>query len=274
MGGVKGTADKAAKKRRVIESRSRKAALPDARAYLDALEAKRVALEDAARDQRAFGSVWGAKAQASLDDFLELARLAGKTEVTFTRALASGDFIPDIVENETPGYTGKVMDTAAAFAAAARTFSDRELEEYVQKGEVAAALLRERGTTARVPAEPRPVRLDDAARDATSSKSGELAWPTEKWKGSPEELSRKQHAIFVFLRRVWNPFIEETGALVTRQMLRDCDPDAGIAVRNALRTRQGTRHKPSMPPDIRIVLTRDVKKAARERPILYATLHS
>jgi hypothetical protein len=51
------------------------------------------------------------------------------------------------VESKAPVYTDE-MD-AAAFAAAARTFSDRELKEYVQKGEVAAAVLRERETTSR-----------------------------------------------------------------------------------------------------------------------------
>jgi hypothetical protein len=52
-------------------------------------------------------------------------------------------------------YTGKVMDTAAAFAAAARTFSDRELKEYIERGELAAAVLRERETTSRATATPR-----------------------------------------------------------------------------------------------------------------------
>jgi hypothetical protein len=53
-----------------------------------------------------------------------------------------------------PGYTGG-MDTAAAFAAAARTFSDRELKEYVEKGELAAAVLQEREGTTHATATPR-----------------------------------------------------------------------------------------------------------------------
>ncbi len=109
-------------------------------------------------------------------------------------------------------------------------------------------------------AKPGPVALEDAAKETASSKAHGLAWPTEKWKGSPEELSRKPRAIFAFLRRVWNPFIEETGALVTRQMLFDHDIDAGIALRNALRKRSGAREKPTMPRDIRIVLTRELRK--------------
>jgi tetratricopeptide (TPR) repeat protein len=57
--------------------------------------------------------------------------------------------IRSIDESNNPGYTRTDMDNAAAFAAAARTFSERELKEYVQKGEVAAAVLRERETTSR-----------------------------------------------------------------------------------------------------------------------------
>ena len=55
-----------------------------------------------------------------------------------------------------PRYTGSNMDTAAAKADAARTFSDRELNEYIQWGEVAAAVLRERENKDRAPAESRP----------------------------------------------------------------------------------------------------------------------
>src|SRR5271170_2499742 len=55
-----------------------------------------------------------------------------------------------------PRYTGRNMDTAAAKADAARTFSDRELNEYIQWGEVAAAVLRERENMDRAAAEPRP----------------------------------------------------------------------------------------------------------------------
>ena len=53
-------------------------------------------------------------------------------------------------------YTTEIMGNAAAKAAAARTFSDRELQEYIQWGEVAAAVLRERENKDRAPAEPRP----------------------------------------------------------------------------------------------------------------------
>jgi hypothetical protein len=69
------------------------------------------------------------------------------------------------VEDEQGGYNSSTMDTAAAFAAAARTFSDRELKEYIQRGELAAAVLRERETTGRATAAPRPKWEKDALPD-------------------------------------------------------------------------------------------------------------
>jgi hypothetical protein len=172
-------------------------------------------------------------------------------------------------ESKTPGYTDEGREDRQSEAVpppgimpdeehdlnALRAQLDIPFDVARKALEQAQAELTARGTTARATAEPRPVRLGDAAREATSSKSGgEVAWPAEKWKGSPEELSRKQFAIFVFLRRVWKPFIEETGALVTRQMLMERDRDAGLALKGALRGRR------PMPSDIRIVPTRDLKK--------------
>lgn len=61
-----------------------------------------------------------------------------------------------VVESKKPGYTRDAMDNAAAFPAVARTLSDRQLEELVEKGEVAAAVLKERGKTDPTAAEPRP----------------------------------------------------------------------------------------------------------------------
>ena len=56
------------------------------------------------------------------------------------------------------------MGNAAAKADAARTFSDRELQEYIQWGEVAAAVLRERENKDRAPVEPRPEPAAGATR--------------------------------------------------------------------------------------------------------------
>jgi tetratricopeptide (TPR) repeat protein len=185
-----------------------------------------------------------------------------------------------IDESNTSRYTSYNMsDMAAYFAVARRAFekglSVAELDEAIDDKLAAKAATRE--ITARATAEPRP---DEPApvepvRSAVAAtpESAELAWPTEKWKGSPEEVSRKPHAIFAFLRRVWKPFIEDTGALVTRQILLDHDTDAGIAVRNALRVRKGMTRKPKMPDDIPIIRVKDLKTTVSNRRVTYANLH-
>jgi hypothetical protein len=157
------------------------------------------------------------------------------------------------------------MDESAAIACkpAADYFGlpvevvERKLKEEAAEREVTA-----RQTTGRAKATVRP---KGAAKEttATPKPSDGPEWPSEKWKGSPEELSRKPFAIFAFLRRVWKPFIDETGALVTRQMLIERDRDAGLALKGALRG-----HRP-MPGDIRIVRTRELKNTVGEGPILF-----
>jgi tetratricopeptide (TPR) repeat protein len=113
------------------------------------------------------------------------------------------------------------------------------------------------------PAETATVHLEHAAKETTTPKPSDgPAWPTEKWKGSPEELSRKIFAIVAFLRRVWKPFIEETGALVTRKVLADRDPKAALALKGFLRAHD-------MPRDIRILSDQKLKEyILSERPVL------
>lgn len=115
---------------------------------------------------------------------------------------------------------------------------------------------------------PKTARDDNTAREQTAApapaappSTEALQWPTEKWKGSPEELSRKQHAIVAFLRRVWKPFIDGNNLLVTRAMLAEHDEEAAGAIKNYVRTN-------SLPSDIRIVRGRDVRKVAARRPLL------
>lgn len=139
-----------------------------------------------------------------------------------------------------PVYNNQFMDTASAYAIVARDLG-KSVED-LQKLRTDEA--------ARAPVPARPV-----AAALPASTAAALEWPSEKWKGSPEHLSRKQRAIFPFLRRVWKPFIENIGAVVTRQMLRDSDRDAEVALGNALRSC-------AMPADIRIVPTRELKKSA------------
>jgi hypothetical protein len=76
-------------------------------------------------------------------------------------------------------------------------------------------------------------------------------WPSEKWKRSQE-----------FLRRVWKPFIEATGAVVTRRILAEIDPAAAAALTSALRSSP-------MPADIGIIATKDLKRDAVKRPAIF-----
>jgi uncharacterized protein affecting Mg2+/Co2+ transport len=118
-----------------------------------------------------------------------------------------------------------------------------------------------RVVTTRGPADARPALVGDAAREATSSKSGgELTWPTEKWKGSPENLSRRRFQIVEFLRRVWKPFIEENKVIVTREILREKDTDAAEALDGYLRSRP-------FPKDIPILTSAELRHYLAERPV-------
>ena len=109
-----------------------------------------------------------------------------------------------------------------------------------------------RETTGRARAEPRPVTV--------AASRGLLEWPSAKWKGSLEELSRKQGAIVEFLRRVWKPFIDEHNVLVTREILKDQDPAAANALRGYL------QYKP-FPGDIRIFTTEELREHLTRQPV-------
>jgi hypothetical protein len=85
-----------------------------------------------------------------------------------------------------------------------------------------------------------------------------LQWPSEKWKRSPEALSRKQHAVVRFLERVWRPFLDDCGFPVTRAMVAERDGELGNAVAAYVKLN-------ALPENIRIVRTRDLKRMA-ERP--------
>jgi hypothetical protein len=82
-----------------------------------------------------------------------------------------------------------------------------------------------------------------------------VQWPSEKWKGSPEELSRKAHSLVLFLRRVWKPFIDANYIVVTRAMIAEHDEYAAAAIKEYVKARP-------LPEDIHIVRTRDIKGIA------------
>jgi hypothetical protein len=106
-------------------------------------------------------------------------------------------------------------------------------------------------------------QLREAISNYIVAHGGEVApsfyWPAEKWKGSPEESSRKQHAVVRFLRRVWKPFLDECGFPVTRPMVAEQDAALADAVTAYVKLNP-------LPEDIRIVRTRDLKKVIPPRP--------
>ena len=87
------------------------------------------------------------------------------------------------------------------------------------------------------------------------------AWPTEKWNTSLEKILAKKHGIITFLRNVWEPFIEKTGTVVTRDILAAHDADAEQAL-----TRYLNRHE--MPKGISILYPEEVAKIVSTRPEL------
>lgn len=87
-----------------------------------------------------------------------------------------------------------------------------------------------------------------------------LEWPTAKWKGSAENMSRKRFQIVAFLRRVWKPFIEENHVIVTREILREKDSDAADALDGYLRARQ-------FPKDIPILTSAELRTCLTSRPV-------
>lgn len=113
-----------------------------------------------------------------------------------------------------------------------------------------------------------PPRLEgDAPRVAGAAASVRPAWPSETWKGSPEELSRKQGAIITYLRRVWKPFIDEYHAIVTRQILKELDYSAGRALEGYL------RYNP-WPADIPILTSAELRRRLGGPRILGKPLHT
>jgi hypothetical protein len=148
------------------------------------------------------------------------------------------------------------MDAAARIRYARELLSPVFPPERVEKLFKDLAAETARKTTGHVIEPPRPV----AAAPAAAPSAPGLEWPSEKWKGSPEELSRKQHALITFLRRVWVPFIEENRVLVTREILKAHDTDAASALKGYL-------HRNKLPPDIRIFTTEQLQEHLSARPV-------
>ena len=93
-----------------------------------------------------------------------------------------------------------------------------------------------------------------------------LQWPTEKWNASDDKASRKPHAIVAFLQRVWQPFTQSNGLLITRRELAEHDTDAALAVKEYVRANE-------LPDGIGIIRTRDIKTLQAKNPNLSRVSH-
>jgi tetratricopeptide (TPR) repeat protein len=87
------------------------------------------------------------------------------------------------------------------------------------------------------------------------------AWPDKKWKDAPEKVFGKKLGIVTFLKREWEPFIQRSGQVVTRDILAMHDPDAEEAL-----SRHLERHE--FPKGISIIYPKYLAKIASERPEL------
>jgi hypothetical protein len=168
-------------------------------------------------------------------------------------------------------YNRLHMDDAAKACMPAADYYGLPVERVQQTLEALRAT--ERETTTRATVQPRQAqpaakvsatvepRPEAAATETTTPKaSNGLEWPTEKWKGSPEELSRKRYQIIVFLRRVWKPFIENNNVIVTREILKERDADAASALRGYLQYHE-------FPKDIRILTSDQLRQHLTKQPI-------
>src|SRR5689334_2659732 len=165
----------------------------------------------------------------------------------------------DYVENSPPSRTGGTLQPSA--------MGERNLNQLAENldlsPEEGARALKEfakakREKASRAATAP---HLEAATTEAATPKaSNGLEWPTEKWKGSPEELSRKRYQIIAFLRRVWRPFINENDVIVTKTILRSKDFPAGKALDSYL-------HSHDMPSDIRIIDDQQLKEYLTQRPV-------
>jgi hypothetical protein len=113
-------------------------------------------------------------------------------------------------------------------------------------------------------AEPRPEPADTAR--ATPKASDGLEWPSETWKGSTEELSRKPYGLIAYLRRVWKPFIDENNVIVTKSILKKRDPSLAAALKTYL------QHVGELPDDIRIMSDDELKECIASHPIMLPRL--
>jgi hypothetical protein len=155
-------------------------------------------------------------------------------------------------ESNKPDYTvSRMGDTAIDLNAEAIKlgFTSESALETLRQASASA-----RETTDRATAEPRP---ETAVPTATTTPA--VAWPSEKWKNASEKIRGKKRGIVTFLQREWEPFIQKSGQVVTRDILAMHDPDAEQALTRHLETHD-------FPEGISIVYPKRLMKLASERP--------
>ena len=154
------------------------------------------------------------------------------------------------------------MDIAAAIRPAADILglSVAELQEAAHQYKAAKAEATERETTGRATAKLRPI-TPAAGATAETTKPATLEWPTAKWKDAPEKILGKKRGIITFLKQEWEPFIQNTGTVVTRDMLASHDREAEQALTRHLETHE-------FPEGISIIYPERLMRIASERPEL------
>jgi hypothetical protein len=144
------------------------------------------------------------------------------------------------------------MDKAARFRAVAldHGLSEAQLSEAIENWKQANGETTQRDNAARVTPSLRP----EAAVSATTTPQALAVvapeWPTKKWKDAPEKILGKKRGIITFLKREWEPFIQITGEVVTRDVLAAHDREAEAAL-----ARYVENH--SMPKGISILFLRE-----------------
>ena len=154
-------------------------------------------------------------------------------------------------------------DEMAEFYAVAEQegISPVKLRTIIDQAKAANGEVTKHKTTARAKKPPRPV----AAAPAAALPPAPPAWPTAQWKNAPEKIRGKKGGIITFLKREWEPFIQNTGEVVTRDVLAAHDREAEAAL-----TRYVENH--AMPEDISILFLRekDLDEVKRMRSVLFA----
>jgi hypothetical protein len=169
-----------------------------------------------------------------------------------------------IHKGKMPGHTGRhggsMGDETAEFYAVAEQegISPVKLRTVIDQAKTANGEVTKHKTTARAKKPPRPAA-------AAPNAAVPPAWPTAKWKDAPEKIRGKKGGIITFLKREWEPFIQNTGEVVTRDVLAAHDREAEAAL-----TRYVENH--AMPKGISILFLRekDLDEVKRMRSVLFA----